>query len=760
MYVPRFFTFTDLINFISNKTNIASDELILFEYFPNHKENLFKRSDFLLKKINEIDYDIFIDYYTKNNKNNFPILFLFVKNKEKKIFKNKKNINNKLNVNTNNYETNKTNQNFEKENFIEDFNVNSIKNMNSGIIHIPYKMNFLEFKKNFISIDEIDNEIFLKNSEKNYDNQYEVLENIIFLKLLLPNYLFIDDNDENKNTNLDCYKNDKKRIKNENENNDFNTIDELTLRIIDVFTFYIIKEKDFSSEIFINLKCKVKESITNFVLKCCIENKNLGNFINNNILKELEKTNFSFITERTCLFDITNTYNSNYNITENLFEDITSENILNFFEKNKGIILIPKIDYEKINQTIINENERKDKKKIECLNDKNIKIYIKNLFNIIYIDLFCLNSNLSLYDKMKFDIREIQDEKSIKEKILLKIKNKKIFDKIFQIQNHFIITANQETLSCRDFFEKIDLNYFDIINNRDTNGKTTNMYKETPISRFINHIDMRIDLSFSYLNKQNNSEFKNFDLGLFDNYSNKIAFLSCAIPRKLKRAKEIIEFISKSDKLNIIFDEYNNDFLGNNILNNLNKNKNLVKGNISKINPNNCFFILVHPKDCFIYHFIHDENSEIFKFEAKAEFKYRLQIYEESFINKIRNINIYSKIYVKINLFGYEEIKIDPFILYMEKIQTNFDLKLEVNRSLINSRNLNKAVNPNYSNFEEFLQNEKNLEKIKYFKSKVSAGNFKKISNINNYKEDDIIETIFKGDRIYNLLVEISLNNR
>lgn len=705
IHVPRFFTFNHLLNFITEQTNIPSQDIMIFEYSPNQKENFIKRSDYTLNKIKQEDYDRVIEIYTKNHKQYFPILFLFDKNQKYNFFKYK--------LEKSELEENKNDQNAAVKE--EEYTVKNSKNMSNGVVYIPNKLNLLEFTKN-------DNEVVKETESENlFDLNDKKNANLIFLKLFLPNNLlqFL----ENLFIQEDC-KNAAGKIDKVN-NYSYN----YTIRIIEVFEFSYNKE-DSSPVILNSLKAHVLKKINEHLEK--IKNKAAEVFEYISSVKEnLEKKDFSFITERTCLSDFP---------TDKLFEYISTENIKEILEKNNGIILIPSIPFE--------DNENQANESIEIFNALKIKNQLEMYFNKLFIDLFCISTNLPLCDKMEFNIREILDEKTIKQKILEKIKQEKLFNIIFKLKNHFIITPNQEAISALDFLEKIDLNYFEIINNRDSNGKTINMYKEIPIAKYVNNTEMRIDLQFNYIPKTSLSEYKNFEVSLFDKDSNKIAFLSCVLPRKIKRSKEIVDFIAKSGKINLVFEDYNNDLFRS-------------KGQtvINKVNVNNCFFILQHSQDYFVFHFVTDENTDVFKFEGKGDFKYRLQMYDEAFISKINN-PVNAKIYVKVNVFGSNlDVKVDPLIIYLEKIQTNFELKLEVFKSLENIRNLNKALSPNYSNLQEFLQNEKNLEKIKFFKCLVKEGKFKKSSNLNTFKDDDIVDAIFRGERVCNLLVEISLTN-
>lgn len=695
IHVPRFFTFNNLINFISDQTKISYHDIVIYEYFPNQKENFIRRSDFSLKLIKPEDYESLIEIYTMNHKQCFPLLFLFNK-KNFNFFKSKSKI---------------LEENDSKEIcFIEDYTVCNTKNNLSGIIHIPSKMNLLQLNDN-------NNNNNSKIDESPLDTVDDLNEtenknaNIIFLKLFFPNNLL---------ENLDCLmiENGRNILKKSNI-----ISDNYSIRIINVFEFsYDYTEP--GTDIFTNLKHQVLKKIDEFMKDIIKIDRYLIEYVT--IIKEkLDKNDFSFITERTCLIDYP---------SDKLYEDISSENIMEIFRKNKGIILIPNLT--------CNDNLCR----LNSLKSENIKKELEIYFNKVFIDLYCLSTNLPLYDKMEFNIKEIKEEITIKQKILEKIKQKKMFNLIFKFQNHFLITANQETLTAKDFIEKVDLSYFEIINNRETNGKTSNMYREVPIAKYVNPTEMRIDLTFNYIPKANLSEYKNFEVCIFDKDSNKIAFLSCVLPRKIKRSKEIVEFIAKSSKINKIFKDYNNDLFKTN------------SQKIDKIDINKSYFILQHPKDYFIFHFITDENTEIFKFEGKGDFKYRLQIYDDAFISKIPN-PIYAKIYLKINILSNLDVKVNPMIIYLEKIQTVFELKLEVFKCLENNRNMNKALNPNYSNMKEFLENEKNLEKIRFFKFSVISGKCKKIANLTTYKEDDYVETVFKGERICNLMVEISLNN-
>jgi len=692
--VPRFFTFTDLLNFISDHTHIPSKEIMIFEYLPNQKENFIKRSDYNLKEIKPEEYDSLIEIYTSNHKQYFPLLFLYSKNQKYKFFK---------------YKPENSGENSNTAND-EDYEIKNTKNTLSGHVYIASHWSFLEFRKN--SIDAVSDD----ESEKVIFN-HEVDEkksNLIFLKLFFPNRLL-----EYLNLIEDC----NKKI---NKINYYS--DEYSLRIIEVFDFTYNKLES-GPKLILSLKAKFIKKLEEYLVLLKINStEEVYEFITS-LKDNLEKKDFSFITERTCL--------SNYP-SDKLYEEISTENIIEILDKNAGIILIP---------SACEDNSSELAKEI-ILEPLSIKKQLEIYFNKIFIDVFCLSSNKLLSEKMEFNIREITDEKTIKQKIFDKIKQKKLFNLIFNLQNHFIITANQETISAEDFIEKIDLSYFELTNNRESNGKTNNMYKEIPIAKFVNNTEMRIDVSFSFIPKSNLSEFKNFEVSLFDKDSNIIALLSCVLPRKIKRSKDIVDFIAKSKRINKVFDYYNNDLF-----------KSSSQVALNKLNVNNTYFILQHSRDYFIFHLITDESTDVFQFEGKGDYKYRLQMYDEALISKIHDPS-YSKIYVKVNVFSSNlEVKVDPLIIYLEKNQTNFELKLEVFKCLENLRNLNKALSPNYSNLQEFLQNEKNLEKIKFFKCAVHAGKFNKASNLNALKDDDYVETIFKGERICNLLVEISLNN-
>ena len=78
--------------------------------------------------------------------------------------------------------------------------------------------------------------------------------------------------------------------------------------------------------------------------------------------------------------------------------------------------------------------------------------------------------------------------------------------------------------------------------------------------------------------------------------------------------------------------------------------------------------------------------------------------------------------------------------------------------SFITNNFLDKDNNNNNNNIENFFDNIYLHDKIKYYKSSLVDGKYKKISNFQNYKEEDSFKVLFEGDRISNILIEICLN--
>ena len=562
--------------------------------------------------------------------------------------------------------------------------------------------NFSKIFKNqfpifFIYVNENFQILKIKN---NSNSQQENLEDFEFTNILQTNtgvihisntmniFYFNKNNSNNFNNNLLS-----KRVPEEkgiliflkeiiNLNSDLN-IDDINYNSNN-FTIKITKIFYFNS--------KKSENLLNDLKKEIIDKKSTN-------IPPMNDNDFQIILERTCVPEL------QHNI---FYEILTVENIFNYSERLNNFVLIP----------FTKKNENHTKRKIE------------ENFNLIYLDLYCLNNNTLIYEKLEFDIREISEEKIIKEKILNILTEKNLFKNIFCTQDHYILTNEKTIIKIEELFKIIDSSYFDIANDRDSNGKTIQMFREIPISKFINFKEMRIDMTFSYLSKNQNSDKKNLDIKIYDKNNNKIALISCALPKRLRKCREITEYILTTEQSSLIF--HNKDW-----------------------NLDNYFYILQNSRNGFIYHLITEMNSDLFKFEGKGDYEYRLQNFDDEFISKI-NITNYIKIFIKVVLINRNNI-VDPFIVYMDKNQKNFELKMEINKILANLIKIKEILNE--VKFEDFFKCEDNVEKIKYFKSNLCDGKIKKNLNINNYKEDDLLDYIFKGERIYNLLVEINLNN-
>lgn len=741
----------------------------------------------------------------------------------------------------------------------EDLKYTNLDQTETGIIHITNSQNNLAFCKNETKEipnhrnqkHVLESDLILNNRSSitnSNDTQFiskpksfeedNKARNLIFLKFLLPDSLVMttdnnthinkihpgcidnpllnnkniynDINDEKEmnninNRNMNSYKdsnesNNKGNKANEILNNCNKNKNEYSLKIIKIFEF-IYNKNEHKQNILLSLKRQIIKNIFDYLKENIYNSYNNKDSDTNNIyrlsseeitalgnsLENLDYARLDIVIERTCILDFPQ---------ENFYDILSEANLIQIFENNQALVLILSVSElgtdQPEKQPFITKNEFFYSK---AFSPQAIKNKIADNFSKVYIDLFCLNINNTIFSRMEIDMREINDEKSIKEKLLALISANNLFSQIFNIKNHFILTSDKSIITSREFVRNIDSTYFEIANDRDTNGKIIQMYKDNPLSRYINYKEMRIDLSFGYLSKSQLSEKKNMDINIYDADSNKISVLSCALPKKLRRCREILEYILSAEKiysafkpkqpqsdlledktkLNLISEtktcknsnsssnnenKINNNSIANSVIDTIsfNNNKN-HKYQDGIINIENCFFSLQHPKQGFIYHFISDKNTDLYRYDGKGDFEFRLQIYDDEFISRMSNPN-FSKLYVKVVLINKDKtVNVDPLVIYLEKNQTNFELKLEINKHLAKiSKIINALKDNSYSSFEDFYNYDTNFDKVKYFKGNVIEGRYKKNNNLSIYKEDDKLENMFKGDRIWNICIELNIS--
>lgn len=418
---------------------------------------------------------------------------------------------------------------------------------------------------------------------------------------------------------------------------------------------------------------------------------------------------------------------------------LTENNYLFNFSNTNSIVLIPFLESQELEGLDIYPN-------IDLVLSK-----INSLYNSLYIDIF--SQDLQSYIIQKLKINDINiNEDGLRDLIWNTIKGKKIYKELIIMNSHYLFDQNKNlNLITENFLSNyLSQQNFDILSERDKGPKFAQACKEIPILKFLNFSECRIDFNFSLCPKQNLNDSYLHHLTIYDIDNIKICHLSIIFPKKLKKSREIIEYM------------YNTVLI----------NKNIVREIYDK---DQYYFILQNPKKNYIYQMLVDNNSDLSKFEGKAEIlEYRLQPFPINEIEIFFDSNHY-KIFVSFcEKFKFEtegetdnqlitrlfnKVVFNPFVIFIKKNQTLFELKFTINEKIkkvisreMQSEKIQIIYDQIISDFFEYLN-------ISYFTSKIKDNKVHKEVNLQHFKEEEYIENILKDGRVYNILVDISMIN-
>jgi ubiquitin C-terminal hydrolase len=421
---------------------------------------------------------------------------------------------------------------------------------------------------------------------------------------------------------------------------------------------------------------------------------------------------------------------------------LTENNYLFNFTNTNSLVLIPYLEAPELKGCDIYPNYDLVLTKID------------SLYNTVYLDIFSQDLQSYIIQKLKIDNINIHED-GMRDLICNTIKEKRLYKNLIDLNNHYLLDQNKSLNLLTEIFLSnfISLENFDIPSERDKGPKFTQACKEIQILKFLNFSECRIDFNFSIYPKENLNDSYLQHLTIYDIDNNKICQLSIIFPKKIKKCKEMLEYI------------YNTVLT----------NKNIVR---EIFDYDQYFFILQNPKKNYIYQMLVDNNSELSKFEGKAEnLEFRLQPFSLNEIDNFFDSNHY-KIFVSFNekfkleaegensntntlLFSgvFNKVVLSPLVLFIKKNLTLFELKFTINeriKKMISSEMGSEKIQINnhqlISDFFEYLN-------ISYFTSKIKDNKVHKEVNLQHYKEEEVIENILKEGRVYNILVEISTIN-
>jgi ubiquitin C-terminal hydrolase len=381
-------------------------------------------------------------------------------------------------------------------------------------------------------------------------------------------------------------------------------------------------------------------------------------------------------------------------------------NYISIFNKTSSVILIPVQEKEK--EATLNK--------------------LQEMYDTIYVDIFCPERKAYIRNKISFNLKNCQDEISIKYRILKEIKDKNLFKYFVELNNHYyvdqykVIKKVDETLLDQFISEE----YIELFQERDSGPKFFQACKETPLLKYINQADCRIDLNITFFLKQVNPEYYSHNISLFDIDNNRICIITGIFPKKVKRCRDVIDYLydtilTNSDYCNANYDQ------------------------------ENFFFILQHPSENYIYQMLVDNNTELLKHEGKAEkLEYRLQPFKNEVKECFQDGNCL-KIFVSflvscVNVVNPNDSAIfDPVVIFVKKGTKMFELKFMISEQLKRMKPYDQLCNKNYL--------------LKFFSSKIENSKIKKDLNLQHFKEDDPIDHVLKDLRIYNILTNIVIQN-
>jgi len=353
---------------------------------------------------------------------------------------------------------------------------------------------------------------------------------------------------------------------------------------------------------------------------------------------------------------------------------------------------------------------------------------LQEIYNTIYVDIYCPERKTYIKNKFSFNLKNCQDEMSIKYHILKEIKDKKLFKYFIELNNHYyldqfkVLKKVDETL-LEQFISEENIELFQ---ERDLGPKFFQACKETPLLKYINQADCRIDLNITFFLKQVNPEFYSHNISLFDIDNNRISIITGIFPKKVKRCRDVIDYlydtiITNSDYCNSNYDR------------------------------ENFFFILQNPAEKYIFQLLVDNNTELLIHEGKAEkIEYRLQPFKNEVKECFHDGNCL-KIFVSflvssVNVLNPNDSQIfEPVIIFVKKATKMVEVKFMISEQLKKMKSYDQLCNKNYT--------------LKFFSSKIENSKIKKELNLQHFKEEDPIDYVLKDQRIYNILTNILIQN-
>ena len=384
---------------------------------------------------------------------------------------------------------------------------------------------------------------------------------------------------------------------------------------------------------------------------------------------------------------------------------INEENIQNYMNKIKCLILIP----------IFKEEE-----KLETIK------FIAELNRTIYIDINCIKcfgdeENAMLINqkmkKMKIKLKKELNEEDLKNIIRLNLEEKQIIAKLCEKIKMFYIDNNKKINIITEEYLKNKNNYtINFIKNIYEKEEISNLvgkeYNEYPIIKYFDLKNARINLELNLYENICLQDTYYQEFNIFDLYNNYVSKLSILIPKKIRKTNEILEYIKFF--LDEFFKKYNFEL-------------------------NNYFFLLQKRNYNYLYQILTNANSDLKIFESKfKDIEYRIQPFYNEEINKIYNSE-YKKIFVTFTEYNY----FHPLIIY-QRPEDNFKyIKIEMIKKIEKMTGLLEMEKNNfYSN-----------NRIEFYIYKGILSQDRMLPD-RLIKDDDTIASVFKETSgAYNLLI-------
>ena len=384
---------------------------------------------------------------------------------------------------------------------------------------------------------------------------------------------------------------------------------------------------------------------------------------------------------------------------------IDEENIYNYLNKIKCLILIPIFKEEEKNETIK---------------------FISDLNKVIYIDINCIKcfgdeENAMLINqkmkKMKIKLRKELNEEELKNIIRQNLEEKQIMSKLCEKVKMYYIDNNKKTNVITEEYLKNNNNYtINFVKNNYEKEEMINLvgkeYNDYPILKYFDLQNARINLELNLYENICLQDTYYQEFNIFDINNNYVSKLSILIPKKIRKTNEILEYIKF----------FLDDFF-----------------KLNNFELNNYFFLLQKRNYNYLYQILTNANSDLKIFESKfKDIEYRIQPFYNEEINKIYNSE-YKKIFVTFTEYNY----FYPLIIY-QKPEDNFKfIKNEMMKKIEKMAGLrDMEKNSFYSNNRiEFYIYKGILSQDRMLPDKL-------------IKDDDTVASVFKETSgAYNLLI-------